>query len=327
MTGLTLRPADPERDFAQLAAWFTILEDETSTDASLKAYYEENQARISHKVAEDAAGELLGFYWVARDRLQPEVANFSLFVRPESRSQGTGLALYDALLATMRAGQAHKLRVSIWDDSPDDRAFAEHRGFAERSHALAMTLDLPTWDDRPYDAIVARLERAGFRFTSMGALGDTDEAQRKLYALNDITDRETMGGDGAPSWASFEDFQQSVCRSNWYRPDGQMVVIDTATGEWAAMSAISRFDDYAYNLHTGVDRRYRGRGLAQAVKTLALRYARDILQVSTVRTHHNSRNAPMIAIDRKLGYVLARGLVSMEKVLWHDAAGTETAED
>jgi len=40
------------------------------------------------------------------------------------------------------AGQAHRLRASIWDDSPDDRSFAEHRGFTERSHALAMTLDL-----------------------------------------------------------------------------------------------------------------------------------------------------------------------------------------
>ncbi len=153
-------------------------------------------------------------------------------------------------------------------------------------------------------------ERAG-----MAALGDTEEAQRRLYALNDTTDRDTLGADGSPSWASFEDFQQSVCRADWYRPAGQRVVIDTATGDWAAMSAISRFDDYAYNLHTGVDRRYRGRQLAQAVKVLALRYARDELHVAAVRTHHNSRNLPMIAIDRKLGYVQTPGTWLLEKTL------------
>ena len=83
------------------------------------------------------------------------------------------------------------------------------------------------------------------------------------------------------------------------------------------MSAITRYRDadYAYNLHTGVDRNYRGRGLAQAVKITALRYARDVLKVDTVRTHHNTFNLPMIAIDRKLGYMQQPGTFAMQKML------------
>lgn len=315
MKFFSLRPAEPEHDFGQLAAWFSILEDETTTETGLQTYYEQAKARITQRAAVAENGELLGFWWAARDRLQPEIAVFSLFVRPEARGQGLGRALYADLEGAMRAAGLAHLRVNVRDDQPAARAFAERRGFAERSHALAMALNLAAFDDRPYDAIIARLQGEGFFFTSMAALGDTEEAQRRLYALNDTTDRETLGTDGSPSWASFEDFQQSVCRSDWYRPAGQMVVIDTATGEWAAMSAISRFDDYAYNLHTGVDRRYRGRKLAQAVKVLALRYARDELHVATVRTHHNSRNLPMIAIDRKLGYVQTPGSWLLEKRL------------
>jgi RimJ/RimL family protein N-acetyltransferase len=64
-----------------------------------------------------------------------------------------------------------------------------------------------------------------------------------------------------------------------------------------------------------VDRRYRGRKLAQAVKVTALRYARAALQVHTVRTHHNILNLPMIAIDNKLGYLQQPGTVLMEKLL------------
>lgn len=315
MKFFSLRPAEPEHDFGQLAAWFSILEDETTTETGLQTYYEQARARITQRAAVAENGELLGFWWAARDRLQPEIAVFFLFVRPEARGQGLGAALYADLERAMRAAGLAHLRVSVRDNQPAARAFAERRGFVERSHALAMALDLATFDDRPYDAIIARLQGEGFFFTSMAALGDTEEAQRRLYALNDTTDRETLGTDGSPSWASFEDFQQSVCRADWYRPAGQMVVIDTATGDWAAMSAISRFDDYAYNLHTGVDRRYRGRKLAQAVKVLALRYARDELHVATVRTHHNSRNLPMIAIDRKLGYVQTPGSWLLEKRL------------
>lgn len=315
MQSLILRPAEPDRDFGQLAAWFSLLEDETTTEPSLRTYYDRERARITQQVAVAEGGELLGFWWAARDRLQPERTTFSLFVKPDRRGQGIGRALYAGLEQAVRAAGVAHLRVSVWDNRPEDRAFAERRGFVERWHTLAMRLDLAAFEDRPYDAIITRLQSEGFRFTSMAALGDTEEAQRKLYALNEMTNMETLGTDGTPAWASFEDFQQRVCRADWYKPAGQMVVIDTATGDWAAMSAISRFDDYAYNLHTGVDRRYRGRKLAQAVKVLALRYARAVLLVTTVRTHHNSRNLPMIAIDRKLGYVLTPGTWLLEKDL------------
>jgi RimJ/RimL family protein N-acetyltransferase len=178
-----------------------------------------------------------------------------------------------------------------------------------------MCLDLTRFDDRPYDATISRLQAEGLQFTSMETLGNTEENQRKLYALNDTAASETPGSEGNHPWLNFEDFQKGVCGSNWYRPAGQMVVVDTATGTWAAMSAITHFEgtDYAYNLFTGVDKRYRGRKLAQAVKTLALRYARDVLKVDAVRTNHNSQNDPMIAIDRKFGYVQTPGSYTMVK--------------
>ncbi len=64
-----------------------------------------------------------------------------------------------------------------------------------------------------------------------------------------------------------------------------------------------------------MEKHYRGRKLAQAVKVLALRYARNELKVRIIRTHHNGRNLPMIAIDRKLGYVQMSEAISMEKSL------------
>jgi GNAT superfamily N-acetyltransferase len=317
MKPILLRLAEPERDFGQLAAWFTILEDEPNTEPGLKVYYQKNQERIIQAVAEDERGELLGFYWGARDRQVPERMTFYLFVKPEQRGQGLGGRLHQALEQASAAAGGTKLHVRVWDDCPECRAFAERRGFSERSHQMAMRLDLAAFDDLPYDEIIARLEGEGFLFTSMEALGNTEGAQRKLYALNDMTAMDIPGSDGEHAWETFEDFRQSVCQADWYRPAGQMVAIDQSTGDWAAMSAITRMEgvDYAYNLHTGVDKRYRGRKLAQAVKVTALRYAREVLKTSTVRTHHNTRNLPMIAIDRKLGYVQTPGTFLMEKNL------------
>jgi GNAT superfamily N-acetyltransferase/RimJ/RimL family protein N-acetyltransferase len=312
-----LRSAELERDFGQLAAWFSILEDEPNTESDLKRDYEKDQERISLRVAEDEQGELLGFYWAIRDRLHPERTFFNLFVKPERRGQGIGRQLYEDLARSAEKRQAKILRAKVWDTSPEHRVFAERHGFSERYHMIAMVLNLEAFDDRPYTEIIARLKAEGIEFTSMEELGNTEEAQRKLYTLNDSTAITTPGTDGEHPWDSFEDFQQSVCQSNWYKPAGQMVAIDTATGAWAAMSAITRWEgcDYAYNLFTGVDMLYRGRKLGQAVKVIALRFGRDVLKVNEVRTHHNAKNLPMIAIDRKLGYGQLSGTFTMEKIL------------
>jgi GNAT superfamily N-acetyltransferase len=317
MSTFSLRLAEPERDFGQLSAWFSSLEDESTTESELIKEYKEKKERITSSVGVGERGELLGFYWIVRSTAEPGRLYFYLFVQPERRRQGIGSRLYEDLVHAAEGMQVHKLRVSVRDICPECRAFAEQRGFTEKLHVIGMALDLDAFDDRPYDEIIAKLKGEGFQFTTMEQQGNTEEAQRKLYLLNDTAASETPGSDGEHSWDSFEDFQKSVCQADWYKPDGQMVVIDTANGDWAAMSAITRMEgnDYAYNLFTGVDRRYRGRKLGQAVKTLALRYARDTLKVSEVRTHHNTKNLPMLAIDRKFGYKQLPGTYLMEKKL------------
>ena len=202
------------------------------------------------------------------------------------------------------------------DNCDEGIYFANKRGFVEKKHSIEMMFDLSTWEEAHYTPILQALKAQGFRFTNMAELGDTPEARRKLYILNNSAAATDPGSDGIPPWASFEEFEKYVCNSSWYHPDGQIVAIDTHTGEWAAMSAITVFDgaDHAYNLFTGTDVRYRGRKLAQAVKALALRKARTF-GVGAVRTSHNSENAAMIAIDTKLGYVRTPGVLIMEKEL------------
>lgn len=316
MTTITLRPLDADRDLAEIAPLLAAHDEEPLTEDSLRQDLYQDPQRLRHKVAENEHGELMGFYWTYHSKVEPGRVYLSLVVKPGQRGQGAGRLLYADMEQAVQ-GQARLLSAQVWDTSPESRAFIERRGFVERSHSIAMSLDLIGFDDRPYTALITRLEDAGFYFTSLQGLGNTVEAQRQLFALNDATSLDIPDANGEHPWASFEDFQQHVCGASWYIPAGQKVVIDSATGSWAGMSAITRFAgaDYAYNLHTGVARAYRGRKLAQAVKVTALRYAYQELQVETVRTHHNSKNAPIIAIDRKFGYVPLPGKYLMLKIL------------
>jgi RimJ/RimL family protein N-acetyltransferase len=65
---------------------------------------------------------------------------------------------------------------------------------------------------------------------------------------------------------------------------------------------------------TGVDRMYRGRKIALALKLLAIRWAIE-KGASCIVTDNDSQNAPMLAINRKLGYVPRPGIFRLTRQL------------
>jgi RimJ/RimL family protein N-acetyltransferase len=318
MKTIKLRPAELDRDFGKLANLFSIQQAEPTSEARLKLDYREHKGRIIRlMIAEDEQGALVGFNWVTRSRYGADQAYFYLMVMPGEYGQGVGHQLYADLEAAAQNAGISQLQVNVRDDFPAARAFADALGFIEQTHSVGLVLDLDSFNDVRYDAAIEKLKYEGFQFSSLEDLGNTDDARRKLYHLNDTTNMELIIPKGQHVWLSFSDFKQKVCQTDWFIPGGQLVAIDRGTGIWAAMSAITRYEgsEHAYNLHTGVDRRYHGRNLAQAVLVLALRYARHMLKVSSVHTDEDAHNLSSLAIYHELGYTSLPGIFSMEKTI------------
>ena len=315
---ITIQPADPTRHFTAIAALLTTQETEPSTAESLQEWFNKQPAGgIRFSVALSPLGHLLGFNGIYRAFTNLE-RNYNIYniVHEEFRRQGLGGRLYDHLLIQAAELNALTLRLRVRDNFEPGLHFATQRGFKVWKHSIEMQFDLKAWDASRYEPTLQSLKDQGFHFTNMAELGDTEEARRKLFTLNNNASATDPGSDGIPPWANFEEFERDVCNSSWYHPEAQIIAIDTRTGEWAAMSAITVFEgsDHAYNLFTGTDVRFRGRKLAQAVKSLALRKALTF-GVGSVRTNHNSENEAMIAIDLKLGYVRTPGAFTLVKAL------------
>jgi len=225
--------------------------------------------------------------------------------------------LYEDLEGRAAAAGCEKIKVSVRDDEPDSLSFVLRRSFARTRHDAGLALDLTRISVGAFAGLFRGLEESGIVFTSMELLGDTEEARRKLYALNNSAVMERTLAEGAGSWGSYEEFRRDVCESGWYLPAGQLAAVDAASGGWAAMSAVTRFkgSSRAWNLHTAVAPGYRGRGLARAMLAKAALFARDILGVQQVAAEEDAAHEDALAVYRALGYAPAPGTIHLEKAI------------
>ena len=96
-----------------------------------------------------------------------------------------------------------------------------------------------------------------------------------------------------------------------YDKKGFILAVDG--DQWIAMSMIVKENENVYyNSMTGVHKSYRGKGLAQAIKIKAIEFA-EANGVKFIRTHNDSKNAPMLFVNRKLGYEEKPGIYGLTK--------------
>jgi GNAT superfamily N-acetyltransferase len=262
--------------------------------------------RCHHCVALNAMGEVIGYVDVLRHAWS-EQGHYEaeLCVDPAWRNRGAGAALWSAALAWLRAEDAAVVEVELRDNDPAAQRFAEARGFVRQRHRFESTLDLASFDEHPFAGAIERAQAAGYRFFSLADVGDTEEARRRDYEVNRSAALDIPGRP--QTFAPFEEWRRFVCGASWYRPDGQIIA---ARGEeWVGLAAVGYFAETnsMYNMMTGVERAHRGRGVALALKLLAIQCARRYGAVY-IRTHNDSENAPILAINRALGYQAQPGL-------------------
>lgn len=309
---MTIRPERVE-DYARVAELLSMGYPEPVSAAQVREWRETRPSdRIyQHLVAETAAGAVVGYAHALLDTWEAGAGWVHVAVDPSMRRQGIGARLYEDVAAFAQEHGAARLLVGVRETlAADGMPFAERRGFQVRRHIFESVLDLSDFDETPFAAKVASAEAGGARFVSLADLGDTDEARHKLHALNEEAAMDVPGSDRTPR--PYEVFAKQIFDASWFRAEGQIVALD---GEaWVGLGAVGIFPEThsAYNMFTGVLPAYRGRGIAQALKLLGIRFARRA-GVTSIRTNNDSENAPMLAINRKLGYVPEPGYYTMER--------------
>lgn len=143
-------------------------------------------------------------------------------------------------------------------------------------------------------------------------VGDTPAARQAMWELERVVGRDIPGSPEA-AIIPYAAYVERFCDAPGYDPAMQRIAADGA--EWVGLARCEALagSDAMYNGITGVLAGWRGRGLAQALKPLVIRAATQ-RGAPYPRTHNDSRNAPMLAVNRKLGYQAQPGYEGMR--LW-----------
>ncbi|MGE5335608.1 MAG: N-acetyltransferase family protein [Nitrososphaerota archaeon] len=310
-----IRPLDPTRDFTALAVLLAARDSEPPTPELLQEWEGNAPAGLIRQrlVAFEDAGEasLIGHSDAASWPWElPHQFWISTVVAPGFRRQGLGTHLAEAALTFAREQGATRLDAEVRDNAADGLRFAERYGFRKKRHIFESRLYLAGFDEQRFVGTIAGAESAGIRFFTLADVGNTTATQRRLYELNARLARDIPGHEEA--FMPFEQFQKTVCSASWYRPDGE--IIAAAGDTWVGMAAVGYFEatNSMYNMFTGVDPAWRGKGIALALKLLAIACARRY-GADYISTNNDAENAPMLAVNRKLGYQPEPGFYRMTR--------------
>lgn len=263
-------------------------------------------------LAEAPNGRLVGHAMLLRQATYPNgEVQLLLGVHPEWRRQGIGQQLYENAEAFARAAGYRRISITVDDDLTDSLAFAKHQGFEIVSHQYPSVLDLAEFVDGPFVKYLTTAKLNGIRFFSLAQLGDTAENRRKFYELHRLCAVDIPHKTHFPD---YEDYHNGRFEAADYKPEGYLVAL--AGEQWVGLTIVEfrGEEPRAYNAMTGVIRPFRRRGLAQALKLVAVRCARQF-EMDELVTINDSDNEPMLAINRKMGYQPQTGFYAFLKRL------------
>jgi GNAT superfamily N-acetyltransferase len=225
---------------------------------------------------------------------------------------GVGRKLMTHLDGWAKSQGATLLQTFVRDNLPGSLAFALAHGFKIDRHVFESTLDLAAFDDARFAGHVGQVTATGIQFVTM-ADRPGDVTERDCYETVRLSVMDIPGND-EEQFAPFETWRKWAMEGETVRLDCIIMAVDG--DHIVGVTAMKPVPETGamYTHYTGVHRAYRGRKLSLALKLMAVAAAKRY-GAPYMPTNNDSLNLPMLATNRKLGYVPCPGEYRMHRVL------------
>lgn len=263
---------------------------------------------LRHFVAVDETGRPVGFAKAHRyPNTKPGKFYAYVVVDPAVRRSGIGSALLAHIEQVATAAGGNYFLGDVRDDDATSRAFVEKRGYALQRHGYYSSLDLTKWDGARFAGVIDQVKASGIQLFT---LDQRPDAEPKLYEMMSRTMVDIPGYEGT-SFMSWETWQNFLIG-----PGGHERVLIAADGDrFVGVTMLHPAEDGTlYTPHTSVDRAYRGRQIALALKLASIEIALAE-GAKLLTTGNDSLNVGMLKVNQKLGYIPEAGSYDMAKYL------------
>ncbi len=312
--------------YAELAhIWNTVFPlypdtaEELAKSDEIRAGYFKYTACMRHR----ESGEMVGFgiVLVDMDTDDPNKLSIEIVVLPAWEGHGIGSALYTHLREHVADRNPTAFESFTISDQNRAMRFLADRGFEVATREYSSILDLNQFDPAPLAENVARARAGGIDFLNFHQIAERfpDDWQRRLYELLREVD-EDIPWHADSKFYPFEIFLRRLENSLSRIPETYIIAVDG--DQMVGQSGIYKTDASQELLFTGVTgvlRTHRRRGLALAMKTIALTYAKENLPAPDGRARkiltENEENNPMFTINERLGFVRAADILYYVKKL------------
>jgi GNAT superfamily N-acetyltransferase len=269
------RDAGPVAEVRRAAVPYLVC---TAESVAWEAEFAPVESRTRWLVARDGAGRIVGCAdtGLLFSSTEPGQGFLHAAVRPDARGLGAGGALVAEAERRLSGLGADRVWTWVSDDGRSPH-FAERLGYVRGRRACFLGLDLARAALPPLPAPLPP-------DVELRTAADFADDRRALYEA-DLECVADEPGDVRHGFVPYEDW----LRLNWERPDidhrlGSVVLVG---GQVASYTVA-----------------HRGRGLARLAKLDSLRRSRAAGRMRAF-TGNDAKNAPMLALNRGLGYVQA----------------------
>ena len=314
---LTLRPFNSD-DYARLAAFHALVEPDYPVSAEeIRRHDQVRDPKIKmNRFLAEQGGETVGLalYSQASSLYHPQKFFLRIQVHPTHRRQGIGSRLYDHLMEALEPFNPILLRGDAKENRPESVRFWLSRGFVEEDRDWESRLNPQTFDVSPYAHLDEKMRHAEVSIQPLSTLMDAHpNYERILYDLDwELTQDEPL--PEAPTRRDFEVYRKYFDLPDFI-PDALQVAL--YKGRWRGFSELEGSEGnpkHLYNGFTAVGRELRGKGVATALKVKNLIWAKE-RGYTEIKTWNNTFNAPMLAVNNKLGFVRQPAGINFKKVL------------
>jgi GNAT superfamily N-acetyltransferase len=322
-----LREIKIPEDYEQLAQLFNLIEPNSTTIQSLEE--EDRQMPTTSHLKKNENGQLIGFGRIRviaeneEGRMIGYGASYrapwvdpgqlaSIFcVHPDFRGQGVGSMILSHIENWANEQEASVLLTIVMDWIDGSLPFVQKRGFSLDAHVFDLELALKQFESTKYAGFIQQVTNSGIQFVTLADLPE-EESLHRLYDLFVETSKDNPGQyDSLPPYEQWlkEFLPEETSRTDW-------VFIAVDGNRFVGVTQLFKTEekDVIYTNYTGVQKEYRGRGIAKALKLLSIDAAIQT-GANTMTTDSEENNGPMQHINRSLGYIPGNGHYRMVKQL------------